>query len=87
MFRVLNRKGNDAVGAMVRVDAGGRSRWRQVQPNEGYCSSNDPRLHFGLGTLERVDRITVGWPNGKKEVFGPFETKHLYQVREGTGHN
>jgi hypothetical protein len=85
MFRVLNRKGNDAIGAMVRVDAGGRSRWRQVQPNEGYCSSNDPRLHFGLGTLERVDRITVRWPNGKEEAFGPFETKHLYLVREGAG--
>jgi hypothetical protein len=47
MLRVLNRKGNDAIGAMVRVDAGGRSRWRQIQTQAKAVLDNDPRLHFG----------------------------------------
>jgi hypothetical protein len=84
-FNVLNRRGVYAIGAVVGLEAAGRTQWRQVQPNEGYCSSNDPRLHFGLGNCSRVDRVTVRWPNGMAESFGPFDAGRQYELREGTG--
>jgi enediyne biosynthesis protein E4 len=83
MFSVLNQNGSDALGAMLRIDAGGRSYWRQVQPNQGYCSSHDPRLHYGLGHAEKVDSITVYWRKGKEESFGPVDVDRIYEVREG----
>ena len=84
-FRALNRAGTDAIGALARLETGERRFWQQVQPNQSYASSNDPRLHFGLGTAERVDRITIRWPRGETESFGPFEVNRFHPLREGTG--
>jgi hypothetical protein len=83
MFRVLNQNGSDALGAMLRIDAGGKSYWRHVQPNQGYCSSHDPRLHYGLGHAEKVESITVYWRKGKEESFGAADVDRVYEVREG----
>jgi hypothetical protein len=85
MFRVLNRKGNDAINATVRIETAGRAQFRDVMPNQGYCSSNDPRLHFGLGGSREVVRVTLRWPQGAEEAFGPFEAGRLYTIQEGTG--
>ena len=84
-FKVLNRAGTDAIGAMARLEAGDKRYWQQVQPNQSYCSNNDPRIHFGLGKVERVDRIVIRWPRGGEETFGPFEVNRIYQLPEGTG--
>lgn len=84
MFRVLNRRGGYALNASVRIRAGGDVQWRQVQRAYGYCSSNDPRVHFGLGSAERVDEVTVRWPDGREEEFGPFEAGRIHELRKGT---
>ena len=85
MFRVLNRNGSDALNAAVQIEAGGRRQSRQVLPNEGYCSSNDPRVHFGLGDTRSVESVLVRWPAGGSETFGPFEAGRIYELRQGAG--
>jgi hypothetical protein len=82
-FKVLNRAGSDAIGAMATLEAGGRRFWQLVQPNQSYCSSNDPRLHFGLGAVTRADRIVIRWPDGSVEVFGPFPADCIHVLRQG----
>ena len=84
-FRVLNSKHVDAIGANVRIEAEGKTYWRHVNPNQGYCSSNDSRVHFGLGAAQQVSRVIVRWPTGLEEAFGPFEQGHAYDLREGAG--
>ncbi len=59
--------GRDAVGAWATLEAGGRKQVREVRAGSSYLSQNDPRLHFGLGEQDRVDRLTVRWPNGVTE--------------------
>jgi hypothetical protein len=85
MFRALDRRGVEAVNAELRLEAGAFRRWQRVLPNQSYCSSNDPRVHFGLGALERVERVVVRWPQGTEEAFGPFAVNQLYLLREGAG--
>ncbi len=85
LFRVLDRRGLDAINAELRIEQGAFRRWQRVLPNQSYCSSNDPRVHFGLGTLERVERLWVRWPGGTEEAFGPFAANQTYALREGTG--
>lgn len=58
----------DAYGAVVRVTAGGRTRVSEVRATDGLYSSNDPRVHFGLGQVERVDQVEVIWPSGMRSV-------------------
>lgn len=59
----------DALGSIVIVATEAGERRRQVQPAYSYCASNDPRLHFGLGGLESIDRLTVTWPDGTSQVL------------------
>jgi hypothetical protein len=79
------RLGNrDAYGAVVTVVSGG-TRWvRLSNPAYSYCSSNDPRVHFGVGSVKVVDRIEVLWPDGNAESFqgGPVN-RHLVLERGG----
>lgn len=82
---VVDARGRLAVGAMVRVESGGHSQSAMVQPNEGYCASHDPRLHFGLGNATRVDRIQVRWPGGGEEEFGSPPSGSTHTLRCGTG--
>ena len=60
----LDRNG---IGATVVIEAGGRVRRRMVQPAYSYGSSNDPRVHFGLGPVASVDVLTVTWPDGRTQ--------------------
>ena len=85
MFRVLNQKGLDAINASVRVEASGKVQFRDVIPNQSYCSSSDPRVHFGLGDAQKVERVTVRWPQGSQELFGPFAAGQLEVLRQGNG--
>ena len=85
MARVLNRRNCYAMNAILQIEAAGRTYWRYVIPNESYCSSNDPRIHCGLGNSKKIERVIVRWPNGEEESFGPFDADRLYDLREGTG--
>ena len=85
MFRVQSRNGIDALNSLLRIQAGGSVQWRQLSPNQGYCSSHDPRVHFGLGAATRIDSLTIHWAKGDEEIFGPFAANATYSVRRGTG--
>jgi hypothetical protein len=55
----------DAPGAVrVEADAAGRHLVRHLVIGGSFLSVNDPRHHFGLGAAERVDRLTLIWPDG-----------------------
>jgi hypothetical protein len=58
----------EAIGASVTLESGGRRQYRQVQGGGGYLSANDRRLHFGLGTAARIDRLEIRWPDGTRDV-------------------
>jgi hypothetical protein len=84
-LKIVRRSGVDAIGAVVRIESDNHTWWRHVAPNEGYCSSSDPRVHCGLGASPTVNRVTVQWPHGKEESFGPFDAGRVVVIREGHG--
>jgi hypothetical protein len=61
---VRDRRGAPALGAVVTVEAGPRSWRRDVRSAGSYQAASDPRPHFGLGDLARVEALTVRWPDG-----------------------
>jgi hypothetical protein len=77
--------GRDAYGAEITVTAGGRNWKRWLNPAYSYLCSNDPRAHFGLGKAERVDTITVVWPDGSQENFGGQPADRVVLLRKGEG--
>jgi hypothetical protein len=77
----------DAYGAEVTVRAGDRRWMRWINPGYSYLCSNDPRAHFGLGPIDRVDGIDVLWPDGSRETFPgcPADQRPELVLRKGTG--
>ncbi len=68
---VGTRSPHDAIGAVVEVTAGGRTRRRLVTPTHGYLSQSDPALTFGLAADESPEMIRVTWPSGAVQTrFG-----------------
>ena len=54
----------DAVGACVRLTAGGKTMTRYVEAGSGYASQSMLPVHFGLGGAEAVEAVEVCWPSG-----------------------
>jgi hypothetical protein len=77
------RSNRDAVGALVTIEVSGRRQTRQQVGGGSYQSSNDRRLHFGLGDATRVDQVEVRWPSGQTDRFGGLEADAGYRLREG----
>jgi hypothetical protein len=82
---VGTRSNHDAIGASVLVFAGGRKFTQEVRSGSSYLSSNDLRLHFGLGAASKVDRIEVDWPSGLKELFNAPSVDRIVTLTEGSG--
>ena len=71
----------DAVGARVLVEAGGRTliRWMLVG-GTNLNSAGPAEVHFGLGDVDTVDRLTVLWPDGEIATFEDFSARQVVQV-------
>lgn len=72
-----------AIGARVIVEAGGRKWIDEVTSGGSFYSQSSLTLHFGLGTAERVDRVTVRWPGGKSETWTGLGVNGRCDLTEG----
>ena len=79
------RSNRDGIGARVTLFAGGRKWVQEVRSGSSYVSSNDLRLHFGLGAAAVVDKIEVLWPSGNNESFKPVGVDRFVALVEGSG--
>jgi hypothetical protein len=76
----------DAIGARVRLAAGGVEQWQEVRGGGSYLSQNDFRVHFGLGSVAKVDVLEVRWPNGRVETWHDVAVDQFHTLGEGSGH-
>ena len=75
----------DAIGAKAFVTAGGARERGDVFSGGSYASSSDQRLHFGLGTAVKVDKVEIHWPSGAKEEITIPAVDRIFTVKEGKG--
>jgi hypothetical protein len=74
-----------ALNARVKATAGDLFQTGQVLSGGSYLSQHDFRIHFGLGTHDRVDKAEIVWPNGKVETLTNLAADHFYKLKEGQG--
>jgi len=85
-FELAGTKSNRmAIGARVKVVAGGITQTDEVHSGGSYLSQNDTRLHFGLGSAKTIDRIEIRWPSGAVETLTALAADQFYSVLEGSG--
>jgi hypothetical protein len=73
-----------AIGARVTARYGDKSQAQEVQAQSSFYSTNDRRLHFGLGTAAQAE-LTIRWPSGSTEKIASVAADQLIVVREGAG--
>ncbi len=84
-IRTVGTKSNrDGIGARITVKAGSRTWVDEVRSGASYASSNDVRVHFGLGTAAKVDWVEVRWPSGQTERYQAPPINTIQTLKEGT---
>jgi Na+-translocating ferredoxin:NAD+ oxidoreductase RnfD subunit len=69
-------------GALVSViTTDGRTQVREVQAGSSYLSSEDPRVHFGLGSTATISDLTVRYPNGTAKRLRHPEVDQIITVK------
>ncbi|MEA2559196.1 MAG: hypothetical protein QOH06_700 [Acidobacteriota bacterium] len=67
-LKLVGTKSNrDAIGARVTVRSNGQTWIREVNGGNGYAGQSSTRLHFGLGSVGKIDAVEIRWPSGKIE--------------------
>ncbi|WP_083763643.1 CRTAC1 family protein [Candidatus Korobacter versatilis] len=74
----------DAVGAAVYVTAGVIRRRDDVLSGGSFASSNDQRVHFGLGESATADAVEIHWPSGViQKLTSSLPADRYYTLEEG----
>jgi enediyne biosynthesis protein E4 len=76
------RSNRDAIGASVQVESCGKTQFDTVRNGGSYLSRCDPRMHFGLGSCAKVDRVTITWPRGGVQVLQGAALNRYTRIEE-----
>ncbi|MGA2857076.1 MAG: CRTAC1 family protein [Candidatus Sulfotelmatobacter sp.] len=85
-FQLRGTKSNrDAIGAVVRVSAGGMTQSRMVKGGSSYLSQSELPVTFGLEKRDRIERVVIEWPSGRTEEYANLAAGRGYECIEGKG--
>ncbi|GJM36609.1 MAG: hypothetical protein DHS20C18_56100 [Saprospiraceae bacterium] len=71
-----------ALNAKVKIEHGETQQVQELTLTRGYFSSVEPGLHFGIGDAEKVDRVTITWPNGKSTVLENVKANQVLRLNQ-----
>ena len=85
LVRLLGTTTNRAaIGSRVVVVVNHRRQVQEVRSGGSFCSQNDLRLHFGLGTAKEA-RVQVQWLGGAEETLEHVPANRLVVIQEDKG--
>ena len=83
--RLQGRRSNrDGIGSHVKVVAGGLQQVAEVHSGRGYQGHYGLRLHFGLASHQRIDRIEVRWLGGDIDALKNVPVDQRIQIVQGS---
>lgn len=81
--RLRSKKGNrDGIGARVIAEWNGGSRRAEIRTAGGYQSAVPAEAHFGLGAIDRLERLVVRWPSGHEQIIEGVSVDRVLIVDE-----
>jgi hypothetical protein len=85
-FELNGTKSNRlALNARITIVAGGMTQTDEIHSGGSYLSQNDLRVHFGLGSATKIDKVEIHWPSGRTETLTNPAVDQHYSVIEGQG--
>jgi hypothetical protein len=83
LFHLIGTGSNRAaIGARVEVTTSKTTQIDEVRAGGSYNSTNDVRLHFGLGVDSVIKKVRIQWPSGLKQEFEEVAGDAIYEITE-----
>jgi hypothetical protein len=84
LIKTVGVKSNrNGIGTRIKVTtASGLVQYNHVTTAGSYASSNDPRVHFGLGADTVIKEIELKWPSGTVQVLHNVKADQVLPVTE-----
>lgn len=82
---VGTRSNRNGIGARLRLTAGATTQVREVKAGSSYLGQSDLRVHAGLASASKVDRLEIRWPGGAIEIVENLAANQIVTVTEGKG--
>jgi enediyne biosynthesis protein E4 len=80
-IRAKGTQGNPfALGAKIKVEAGGQTFYSEIAPMRGFESCVDARPNVGVGLANKIDRLTVDFPNGQRTIMEQLPVNQIVEV-------
>ncbi len=74
-----------AVGAVVQITGAWGTQTREIRAGESYGVSHSLIEHFGLGTEDTVESLTVTWPSGRVDTLDAVDINTTIDITECDG--
>jgi len=71
-----------AIGARVELHWDRHQQAQEVSGGSGFSAQNDRRLHFGVGSVSKVDRAVITWPSGRMQTIDAPVLDTLHRIQE-----
>jgi hypothetical protein len=82
-FQLEGTKSNrDAIGARIKLVAGGKAQYNHVAFAAGYASSSAGPVHFGLGPVAAAESVEIRWPSGIVQQLHDVPADRLVKIKE-----
>ena len=72
-------------GARVRCTTKSGARWGSLNPSNGYASSSESAIHFGLGMDLSVEELKITWPDGCVQTMANIPADRDVLVKRNCG--
>ena len=82
---VGTRSNRDAIGAVVKLTAGGETQSQMLRSGSSYLSQSELVLTFGLGPREQAEALEVRWPSGHVDHLTKIAAGQTITIKEGSG--
>jgi hypothetical protein len=82
-FDLKRKDHRDPVGARVVLQVNGKKQARFAKGGGSYASANDPRHVFGLGPTEKIEKVTVTWPDLTEQTWEGLAVDRYWDLVEG----
>jgi len=86
VVRLRGAPGNpQAWGARVELRTGAGLQVREASSASSYLSQGAADLYFGLGAARSAEAVSVRWPDGRVDRYGPLAAGSLHVLSPGGG--
>ncbi len=79
IFKLEGTKSNrDGIGAQIRL----LDQYKMMNTAIGYASSSDYGVHFGLGRVDKLEKVEIRWPSGTVQILRDVKVNQVVHVKE-----